>query len=413
MPNTSNVSSSTTTKPTNSLYSKLAENLKEKIVVNDKSYYKPKIIESKGVKYDSQSNLDISKTHTSVNSHNSKHNKIITTKNDSQSIKNVKSVFDLMPEISADQKLIIEKLAAYVCKNGDEFEKTVKSRNESRFEFLNPGHKYHFYYVKTKLNLLEEKRKQDKTIKHNSVESSINKKTIDQPSASIFSENSNSTNDSDCKSILPFMISTNKSKTLKDDLEAKKLKEKQEERKRKAALFLKKLELQKNDDEETVKLSPKEKIRNEIGPQLPLDKQREELRNTPSPLKEFFNDLDIKIERKTNRLIDEIKSNSSRDKFSNSPEKDQITFKKSKFENYRARSNSSSSISDKSSVDFHVRSNHKHKRSVSRSPSYRPRSRSRSYHRTRHSRSPKRRKSHRSRNRSKERKRSKERSKRI
>ncbi|GJQ85386.1 su(w[a]) [Trypoxylus dichotomus] len=45
-----------------------------------------------------------------------------------------------------ETKLIIDKMASYVAKNGRDFEAIVKSKGDPRFEFLNEDHEYHPYY---------------------------------------------------------------------------------------------------------------------------------------------------------------------------------------------------------------------------------------------------------------------------
>lgn len=45
-----------------------------------------------------------------------------------------------------DLKIIIDKMAAYVSKNGADFEAIVKSKGDPRFEFLHAGHDHHAYY---------------------------------------------------------------------------------------------------------------------------------------------------------------------------------------------------------------------------------------------------------------------------
>ncbi|RWS24655.1 Splicing factor: suppressor of white-apricot-like protein [Leptotrombidium deliense] len=65
----------------------------------------------------------------------------------------------LLPSPPPEIEVIIEKLAQYVAKNGEEFESTVRKRGEERFEFLNPGTKYHAHYIRKKLQYLEDKRK--------------------------------------------------------------------------------------------------------------------------------------------------------------------------------------------------------------------------------------------------------------
>lgn len=45
-----------------------------------------------------------------------------------------------------DIKIIIDKMASYVSKNGSDFEDIVKSKGDPRFEFLVETHKFHSYY---------------------------------------------------------------------------------------------------------------------------------------------------------------------------------------------------------------------------------------------------------------------------
>lgn len=45
-----------------------------------------------------------------------------------------------------DIQPIIDRMALYVAKNGVDFETVVKSKNDSRFDFLNPGHMHYAYY---------------------------------------------------------------------------------------------------------------------------------------------------------------------------------------------------------------------------------------------------------------------------
>ncbi|XP_045453913.1 protein suppressor of white apricot [Melitaea cinxia] len=53
-----------------------------------------------------------------------------------------------------DVKVVIDKMAAYVARNGDEFEDIVRSKNDPRFTFLEPNDIYHPFYKK----LMQEKR---------------------------------------------------------------------------------------------------------------------------------------------------------------------------------------------------------------------------------------------------------------
>ncbi|KAF4517942.1 hypothetical protein B566_EDAN005309 [Ephemera danica] len=45
-----------------------------------------------------------------------------------------------------DLQLVIDKMAAYVAKNGPEFEDVVRNKGDPRFSFLDPSHIYHPYY---------------------------------------------------------------------------------------------------------------------------------------------------------------------------------------------------------------------------------------------------------------------------
>ena len=46
-----------------------------------------------------------------------------------------------------DVKLIIDKMADYVARNGPEFEIVVRRRNDDRFRFVESDHPHHAYYV--------------------------------------------------------------------------------------------------------------------------------------------------------------------------------------------------------------------------------------------------------------------------
>lgn len=45
-----------------------------------------------------------------------------------------------------ETKLVIDKMAAYVLKNGKDFESIVRAKNDPRFEFLNEDHEFNAYY---------------------------------------------------------------------------------------------------------------------------------------------------------------------------------------------------------------------------------------------------------------------------
>ncbi|XP_063368734.1 protein suppressor of white apricot [Cydia amplana] len=53
-----------------------------------------------------------------------------------------------------DVQVVIDKMAAYVARNGDEFAEIVRAKNDPRFTFLEPDHIYHPYYMR----LMQQKR---------------------------------------------------------------------------------------------------------------------------------------------------------------------------------------------------------------------------------------------------------------
>ncbi|XP_050027269.2 splicing factor, suppressor of white-apricot homolog isoform X2 [Dermacentor andersoni] len=59
-----------------------------------------------------------------------------------------------------DVQPIIDKMAVYVAKNGEDFETIVKSKGDKRFEFLLPDHEYHQYYLHKKQTYLSERAQQ-------------------------------------------------------------------------------------------------------------------------------------------------------------------------------------------------------------------------------------------------------------
>lgn len=53
-----------------------------------------------------------------------------------------------------DVQIVIDKMASYVARNGDEFADIVRAKNDPRFTFLDPGNVYHAYYKR----LMQQKR---------------------------------------------------------------------------------------------------------------------------------------------------------------------------------------------------------------------------------------------------------------
>ena len=60
---------------------------------------------------------------------------------------------------SRDIRPIVDKMAKYVAKNGQEFEIIVRAKNDERFQFLNKTHELHQYYVIKRDHFMEVKYK--------------------------------------------------------------------------------------------------------------------------------------------------------------------------------------------------------------------------------------------------------------
>lgn len=76
-----------------------------------------------------------------------------------------------------DLKLVVDKLAEYVSRNGEDFEKQIGQKKDSRFDFLNSQNVYYPYYLFKKqqfiLEINSSKIKPEKGINVNSVDSSF------------------------------------------------------------------------------------------------------------------------------------------------------------------------------------------------------------------------------------------------
>ncbi|CAH1129620.1 unnamed protein product [Ceutorhynchus assimilis] len=59
---------------------------------------------------------------------------------------------------SDEMQTVIDKMAEYVAKNGENFEEIIKQKGDKRFDFLNASHEFNKYY-KTKLRELKEPKK--------------------------------------------------------------------------------------------------------------------------------------------------------------------------------------------------------------------------------------------------------------
>ena len=56
----------------------------------------------------------------------------------------------MVVEPRPDLKPVIDRLAEYVAKNGNEFEDGIKEKKDPRFDFLNNWNVYHGYYLQKK-----------------------------------------------------------------------------------------------------------------------------------------------------------------------------------------------------------------------------------------------------------------------
>ena len=65
-------------------------------------------------------------------------------------------------EPQSDLRAVIDRLAEYVAKNGEEFEAGIKEKEDPRFDFLNAWNIYHPYYMQRKEFSLEQVEKQKK-----------------------------------------------------------------------------------------------------------------------------------------------------------------------------------------------------------------------------------------------------------
>ncbi|XP_053213350.1 splicing factor, suppressor of white-apricot homolog [Panonychus citri] len=232
----------------NSSYSQLVKSLKDKIIREPEK--KPEEDQSGQT---GNSNVNNSNDQ-SANSDSS------NSKRDSISI---------LPSPPPEVQLYIDKLAEYVARKGEDFEKTIRKRNEARFEFLNPGNIYHCHYIKRKLHLLDEKRQAQAsdimkstsvTVDDDSVKGPVsfslppreNKKTVlvnDDASPDQLDRRKDKPHQHDSDSDLEDQICSEMSQSSVS-------KEKQEERRRKAALFL---TLLKKKQSEANKTETKEK----------------------------------------------------------------------------------------------------------------------------------------------------------
>ncbi|KAL7061929.1 hypothetical protein AAHC03_0783 [Spirometra sp. Aus1] len=94
---------------------------------------------------------------------------------------------------SVEQRVIIDKMAEYVARNGEEFEEIVKNqkKGDPRLAFLRPGHLFHAYYQSKKAEIMGRKTKRSPT-----KQSSSEKPAVGSPKSGQAPTATKSTNDS-------------------------------------------------------------------------------------------------------------------------------------------------------------------------------------------------------------------------
>jgi hypothetical protein len=78
-------------------------------------------------------------------------------------------------------RIIIDKMAEYVSKNGIEFEGIISNKNDERFEFIKSGHKFNSYY-RSKIEKLNSSKRDDSIEKKDRIESRSNDDSSDKES---------------------------------------------------------------------------------------------------------------------------------------------------------------------------------------------------------------------------------------
>uniref|UniRef100_A0A6P7FMQ2 Protein suppressor of white apricot-like n=1 Tax=Diabrotica virgifera virgifera TaxID=50390 RepID=A0A6P7FMQ2_DIAVI len=75
-----------------------------------------------------------------------------------------------------ETKIVIDKMALYVSKNGEQFEDIVKAKNDPRFEFLQSSHKFYKYYKETLKRFMDENNKNGQEKQETNKEKEVVKK---------------------------------------------------------------------------------------------------------------------------------------------------------------------------------------------------------------------------------------------
>jgi len=180
--------------------------------------------------------------------------------------------FSLLPPPPPEVETVIEKLAEKVAQVGEEFESSVRSRGDSRFDFLSPGHCFHAHYVKRKIHYLQQKHMKEvtesivlplTTVGKERPSSSKSKKlsfTVKKMSEDRLVSGRNESiedEDDEITNLIEAASTSDKKTSSKDELKdklasaardrLKQDKKVQEERKKKAALFLEMIRKKEED----------------------------------------------------------------------------------------------------------------------------------------------------------------------
>jgi len=162
-----------------------------------------------------------------------------------------------------DVKPIIDKLAEYVARNGPAFEQSIRTKNDSRFGFLERDHLHHNYYL-LKVQMCSSKTSDEPIVSDQRVKLVFKSTTSNDESEN--SKRKVFDDDEQNEFIGPrppspdFIEKMRKQEQRRDRaaefVREKLLKEKQEERKRKAELLIQNIKNQPNDESPTPTVNP-------------------------------------------------------------------------------------------------------------------------------------------------------------
>jgi len=105
---------------------------------------------------------------------------------------------DKVEHPNGEIKIMIDKLAEYVARNGIEFEENIRKKNDERFNFLQVDHKFYKYYKITIIKLKRERVLNEKS--KSTPKISSNSKQNDSPVTSPKIKPNNDSGDGECAS---------------------------------------------------------------------------------------------------------------------------------------------------------------------------------------------------------------------